>query len=89
MSQYVSPPVWSSPELSSAAAFSQLGVMDRLLSDEVYRTSFRVAEQDVLNLLSSTEDLLAINAADLIGHPKLVRVLRFCFGPPLSNDIVK
>lgn len=63
--------------------------MDRLLSDEVYRTSFRVAEQDVLDLLSSTEDLLAINAADLLKHPKLVRTLRFCFGPPLSNDIVK
>lgn len=89
MSQYTSPPVWSASELASAAAFSQLGVLDRLLSDEVYRTSFRAAERDVRELLSSTQDLLVIDSAELVAHPRLVRILRFCFGPPLSNDIVK
>ena len=63
--------------------------MNRILSDEVYRSSFSTAKESVLELLSSTNDLASIQAQGLIEYPPLVRLLRFCFGPPLSNDIVK
>ncbi len=63
--------------------------MNRILSDEVYRSSFLAAKDGVSELFSSTDDLATIQAEGLIEHPSLVRLLRFCFGPPLSNDIVK
>ena len=85
----VLPPVWTPEQLQSAAAFSQLAVIDRLLADDVYRSAFQAARRDTLGLFTLTGDLRAIEPSLLIERPELVRILRFCFGPPLSNDIVK
>lgn len=89
MTQDTLPPVWTPEQLRSDASLSQLAVIDRLLSDEVYRASFHSAHADVLQLFKSTVDLESITPSDLVERPSLVRILRFCFGPPLSNDVVK
>ena len=83
------PPVWAAEQLRSNAAFSQLAVIDRLLSDDVYRSAFHAARRDTLEFLTLTGDLRSIEPASLTERPEFVRILRFCFGPPLSNDIVK
>ncbi|MGD9696305.1 MAG: XamI family restriction endonuclease [Thermoleophilia bacterium] len=87
------PPVWDAHELDAEiAAAKRLFTAERL--DEPLQHYQRLLERymgDVEDLIEQTVDLslLREHAVEVTSDPRLLRALRFCAGPPVSEDDLK
>lgn len=82
------PNVWTEQQLAADAAHSQGLVVQRILGATHYEAAFAEAMTLVEALMVATNDLRSLAANVLVSEPALTYALRFCAGPPVSNDII-